>query len=322
MKYVKLFEQFVAEQDAICEATVMMDALDPHSRDLKKLLKKHNVKMEIGVSGGPGASMGAGTEVTLTGKRSDLEKVLADPMGWDDPDLAEYIEESKSINESYYIETWYVDKNGKEVQLLGSDGTSVFSRLPRTTDIKKHLDHINSLKKIKPFLAGGVTYKVVDRNGKVYMTGDEAQWRHQIGEHNVTKGPKSLNEAVLKPGRDEALANAIIAYFYAVDGTPEGDKLFSMRLNPVRSDIGNRELHKIVGWGKDAIKKLSGVTRVPGDFILPNVISVASGNEFYFADNDLVGPDGKNLIMGLNKMSFRNLIDELVKQGVISAPKY
>lgn len=195
MKYVKLFEQFVAEQDAICEATVMMDALDPHSRDLKKLLKKHNVQMEIGVSGGPGASMGAGTEVTLTGKRSDLEKVLADPMGWDDPDLAEYIEESKSINESYYIETWYLDKNGKEVQLLGSDGTSVFSRLPRTTDIKKHLDHINSLKKIKPSLAGGVIYKVVDRNGKVYMTGDEAQWQHQIGEHNVTKGPKSLNEA-------------------------------------------------------------------------------------------------------------------------------
>lgn len=227
MKYVKLFEQFVAEQEAICEATVMMDALDPHSRDLKKLLKKHNVQMEIGVSGGPGASMGAGTEVTLTGKRSDLEKVLADPMGWDDPDLAEYIEESKSIN-----------------------------------------------------------------------------------------------EAVLKTGRDEALANAIIAYFYAVDGTPEGDELISMRLNPVRSDIGTSELHKIVGWGKNAIKALSGAARVPGDFILPNVISVASGKEFYFADNDLVGPDGKNLIMGLNKMSFRDFVDELVKQGVISAPKY
>ena len=32
-----------------------------------------------------------------------------------------------------------------------------------------------------------------------------------------------LNEATLKEGRDEALANAILAYFYAVAGTPEGD---------------------------------------------------------------------------------------------------
>ena len=32
-----------------------------------------------------------------------------------------------------------------------------------------------------------------------------------------------LNEAKLKAGRDEALANAILAYFYAVEGTPEGD---------------------------------------------------------------------------------------------------
>jgi hypothetical protein len=93
MKHIKLFEEFISEQDVICEATVMMDALDPNSRDLKKLLKKHNVEMEIG----------AGTEVTLTGKRSDLEKVLADPMGWDDPDLAEYIEESKSLNESFLV---------------------------------------------------------------------------------------------------------------------------------------------------------------------------------------------------------------------------
>jgi hypothetical protein len=38
--------------------------------------------------------------ITMQGKRKDLEKVLADPeLGWDDPDLAEYIEESVEINE-------------------------------------------------------------------------------------------------------------------------------------------------------------------------------------------------------------------------------
>jgi len=234
-------------------------------------------------------------------------------------------QDAKSLNESYYIETWYVDKNGKEVQLLGSDGTSIFSRLPRTTDIKKHLDHINSLKKIKPFLASGVTYKVVDRDGKVYMTGDEAQWRHQIGEHTVTKGSKSLNEAVLKSGSDEAMANAIIAYFYAVDGTPEGKRLFSMRLNPVRSDINpkNNEMLSLNAWAKDGIKAISGVKRVPSEVMLGNVVAIAANNgkSYYFDGSDFVEED-KTIIPNTNRIGFREFVDELVKQGVIAAPKY
>jgi len=76
----------------ICEATVVMDAMDPKSKTLKKLLKKHKVTMEIldpsGPSGWP--------EVELTGSREDLTKVLASEDGWDDADLAEYIEEAKA----------------------------------------------------------------------------------------------------------------------------------------------------------------------------------------------------------------------------------
>ena len=76
----------------ICEATVIMDAMDPKSKVLKKLLKKHKVTMEIidmdGPSGWP--------EVELTGSREDLEAVLASEDGWDDADLAEYIEEAKA----------------------------------------------------------------------------------------------------------------------------------------------------------------------------------------------------------------------------------
>ena len=72
------------------EATVIMDAMDPGSKILKKLLKKHKVTMKIidneGPSGWP--------EVELTGDRKDLKKVLASEDGWDDEDLAEYIEES------------------------------------------------------------------------------------------------------------------------------------------------------------------------------------------------------------------------------------
>jgi len=40
-------------------------------------------------------------EVELTGKRKDLETVLADDKyGWDDPDLADYIEEGANVNEA------------------------------------------------------------------------------------------------------------------------------------------------------------------------------------------------------------------------------
>jgi len=87
---VKAFESVSVE-----EATVVMDATDPKSKDLAKLLKKNKVTMEIldmeGPSGFP--------EIELKGKRKDLVAVLSSEDGWDDADLAEYIEESKVIEE-------------------------------------------------------------------------------------------------------------------------------------------------------------------------------------------------------------------------------
>jgi hypothetical protein len=69
--------------------TVTMDAMDPKSKGLAKLLKKNKVKMEILTMRGPSGW----PEVKLTGKKEDLETVLADgEYGWDDPELAEYIE--------------------------------------------------------------------------------------------------------------------------------------------------------------------------------------------------------------------------------------
>ena len=88
-------EEPVEESVRLFEATVDMDAMDPNSKGLAKLLKKHKVKMEILDMNGPSGY----PEVRLTGKRKDLEAVLADDeYGWDDPDLAEYIEESE-VNE-------------------------------------------------------------------------------------------------------------------------------------------------------------------------------------------------------------------------------
>jgi len=103
MAKLKSFEQYVAEKQAtanqeeinnleVQEASVIMDAVDPKSKGLVKLLKKNKVSMEVIDQNGPSGF----PEVELTGKKEDLETVLADSQyGWDDADLAEYIEESE-----------------------------------------------------------------------------------------------------------------------------------------------------------------------------------------------------------------------------------
>ena len=84
----------------VFEATVEMDALDPDNKDFLKFLKKNRVKIINKVMDGPG---GGTPVITMQGKRKDLEKVLADPeLGWDDPELGEYIEESV-VNEKIKV---------------------------------------------------------------------------------------------------------------------------------------------------------------------------------------------------------------------------
>jgi len=88
------------KESALYEATVEMDAMDPDNKDFLKFLKKHRVKIINKEMDGPG---GGNPVITMQGKRKDLESVLADgEYGWDDPDLAEYIEESV-VNENYEV---------------------------------------------------------------------------------------------------------------------------------------------------------------------------------------------------------------------------
>ena len=113
-------------ESRVTEATVVMDAMDPKSKTLKKLLKKHKVTMKIldpsGPSGWP--------EVELTGSREDLQSVLADPNGWDDPELGEYIEESnileaRSINKisKEFGETVNKMKDIVKIYIAAEDGS-------------------------------------------------------------------------------------------------------------------------------------------------------------------------------------------------------
>lgn len=109
------------------EATVVMDAIDPKSKTLKKLLKKYNVKLKVLTMNGPG---GGHPEVEMTGSREDLQSILADPNGWDDPELGEYIEESniseaRSINKisKEFGETVAKMKDIVKIYIAAKDGS-------------------------------------------------------------------------------------------------------------------------------------------------------------------------------------------------------
>ena len=119
MKNQFVFESFNDFVNSLNEATVVMDAMDPGSKVLAKLLKKHKVTMEIidneGPSGWP--------EVELTGDRKDLEKVLASENGWDDAGLADYIEESNGTH-TIKVRSMITEAFGSQklAQFMGTNG--------------------------------------------------------------------------------------------------------------------------------------------------------------------------------------------------------
>jgi hypothetical protein len=124
---IKKFNKKEEVEGTIYEATVVMDAIDPKSKTLKKLLKKYNVKMKVLTMNGPG---GGHPEVEMTGSREDLQAVLADPNGWDDPELGEYIEESniteaRSINKisKEFGETVTKMKDIVKIYIAAEDGS-------------------------------------------------------------------------------------------------------------------------------------------------------------------------------------------------------
>ena len=132
-----------------------------------------------------------------------------------------------------------------------------------------------------------------------------------------------INEGTLKAGRDEELGNAILAYFYAVEGTPEGDAVRALPGNPIRSNEPVGEQDGLSGWGKAVVKDISKARRVPSDFMMGNVVTIAANNgkSYYFDGSDFVEGD-KTIISRIDKMKKREFIDELIKLKIIETPKY
>ncbi len=167
----------------VFEATVEMDAINPDDKDFLKFLKKNKVKIINKEMDGPG---GGYPVITMQGKRKDLEKVLADSeLGWDDPDLAEYIEESvnevgkgsnwaeKYVNDTnlYKKLNWYIKMGkgaekkikGKEFVIM-SDGSALIWNT-KTSDWELYKPKRIDKKTGKP------TYESV--NEKIKVTKDE-----------------------------------------------------------------------------------------------------------------------------------------------------
>ena len=121
----------MAKESKLYEASIELDTIDPESKDLAKLLKKNNVKIDIITMNGPG---GGNPLVKLIGKRKDLEKVIADSKyGWDDPELEEFIEESK-LNEKV---------NGKNLykKIKKDKKTEMYSDLIDANDVDIEFYH-------------------------------------------------------------------------------------------------------------------------------------------------------------------------------------
>jgi hypothetical protein len=79
----------------LTEAYIELDAIDPKNKVLLKQLKGLKVKMKVISKSGPG---GGAAVIGLTGKREALEDVVSNPVwGWDDPELAEFIEEGYNM---------------------------------------------------------------------------------------------------------------------------------------------------------------------------------------------------------------------------------
>lgn len=133
---------------------------------------------------------------------------------------------------------------------------------------------------------------------------------------------ETLNEG-LKKGRDEALAKGMLAYWYAPEGSGREQALFDMGLNPVRYDSNPDNIVYFSGWGKDAIKRLSGARRVPSNVMMGEVVTLAAGNgnTYYFDGVDFV-ENSKTIIGNAMEMTMTEFIDKLIKLKVIETPSY
>ena len=135
----KRMNEDLVDDEPIQEATVVMDAINPDDKDFLKFLKKNKVKVIDTVKSGPSGH----PEITMQGKRKDLETVLSDSeLGWDDPGLAEFIEESVNISEAVIV------TGRRDAKKVLTAYTKFFQKYPALADRRFAGLHLGAIKSL------------------------------------------------------------------------------------------------------------------------------------------------------------------------------
>ena len=245
----------------VFEATVEMDAINPDDKDFLKFLKKNIVKIINKEMDGPG---GGHPVITMQGKRKDLEKVLADSeLGWDDPDLAEYIEESvnekikvtkdewpyiefKDGGKKHKVEFDYediIDDHGNEGQdqyWIGKDEDGQEWQIDVYADYRGEVEevHYDTLMVAENKLAITENYEVIYSDGVSAMK----KFRNEkqaldFMKKEIASNKKLRDIAVYKPGMHSTTQTELVVKFW-------GDGSYLDNVSKRDKDLASKKLQE------------------------------------------------------------------------------
>jgi hypothetical protein len=245
----------------VFEATVEMDAINPDDKDFLKFLKKNKVKIINKEMDGPG---GGHPVITMQGKRKDLEKVLADSeLGWDDPDLAEYIEESvnekikvtkdewpyiefKDGGKKHKVEFDYediIDDHGNEGQdqyWIGKDEDGQEWQIDVYADYRGEVEevHYDTLMVAENKLAITENYEVIYSDGVSAMK----KFRNEkqaldFMKKEIASNKKLRDIAVYKPGMHSTTQTELVVKFW-------GDGSYLDNVSKRDKDLASKKLQE------------------------------------------------------------------------------
>jgi len=245
----------------VFEATVEMDAINPDDKDFLKFLKKNKVKIINKEMEGPG---GGHPVITMQGKRKDLEKVLADSeLGWDDPDLAEYIEESvnekikvtkdewpyiefKDGGKKHKVEFDYediIDDHGNEGQdqyWIGKDEDGQEWQIDVYADYRGEVEevHYDTLMVAENKLAITENYEVIYSDGVSAMK----KFRNEkqaldFMKKEIASNKKLRDIAVYKPGMHSTTQTELVVKFW-------GDGSYLDNVSKRDKDLASKKLQE------------------------------------------------------------------------------
>ena len=206
-----IVEESAVTEDVLCEATVIMDAMDPKDKNFLKFLKKNNVDI---INAQDAFN---GWEITMQGKRKDLEAVLADDeYGWDDPELAEYIEESAIAGEVNERSINKIQKEWSKVTVMmkdiladwkkaeGQEKEDLLTQLKTLTisknKLEAELDAAIGLKDADVELVGEATMQEIDKKVQKFVikNANDYEYSNQDSAFQIYLSLKKLYPKLIK----------------------------------------------------------------------------------------------------------------------------